>query len=227
MKQNLFKKILSYITDIHLESLHSDQNEQLDVFLSNGRYQLCTKNAIYSYADKYDNFRRCFAAINPSKPAIQNVLILGFGLGSIPYMLETIFHKKYAFTGVEVDESVIYLASKYVLDELDSEIQMIQADAYNYVYQCYETFDMICIDIFIDDKIPEIFLTMDFLESVKDLLNPDGLLIFNHLSFFKTDKEKASAYYEKVFSKVFPNAFPMQVSKNMMMVNDKSWIKSS
>lgn len=227
MKPSLITKILSYVTDIHLESLQSDQNEQLDVFLSQGRYQLCTKNAIYSYADKYDNFKECFDLIQPSKPAIKNVLILGFGLGSIPYMLEKKFHKVYAYTGVELDESVIYLASKYVLNELNSEIQMIHADAQIYVNQCFETFDMICIDIFIDDKIPEIFLKFDFLETVQSLLNPGGLLIFNHLSFFKSDKEKASTYYHDVFSKVFPNSYALQVSKNMMLINDISWIKTT
>lgn len=227
MKPSFIQRLLSYVSDIHLESVTSDYNESLEVLLSHDRYQLCTPNAIYSYADKYDNFRHCFAQLQFEHAPIKNVLILGFGLGSIPYMLEKKFHKVYAYTGVELDESVIYLASKYVLNELNSEIQMIHADAQIYVNQCFETFDMICIDIFIDDKIPEIFLKFDFLETVQSLLNPGGLLIFNHLSFFKSDKEKASTYYHDVFSKVFPNSYALQVSKNMMLINDISWIKTT
>lgn len=33
MKQNIFKKLLSYITEIHIESVQSDYNESLQVFL--------------------------------------------------------------------------------------------------------------------------------------------------------------------------------------------------
>lgn len=71
--------------------------------------------------------------------------------------------EKYAYTGVELDEAVIYLASKYVMDELKSEIELIHADAYAFISQNKIKYDLICIDIFIDDKIPEIFLTKEFL----------------------------------------------------------------
>ena len=78
MKQNIFKKLLSYITEIHIESVQSDYNESLQVFLKNGRYQLCTTNAIYSYADKYDNFKESFDRLNLEVPEVKNVLLLGF-----------------------------------------------------------------------------------------------------------------------------------------------------
>ncbi|HRG42078.1 MAG TPA: fused MFS/spermidine synthase [Saprospiraceae bacterium] len=224
MKPSLVQRLISYITDVHIESVTSDYNETLEVLISHGRYQLCTPNAIYSYADKYDNFRDCFAQLQFERAPIKNVLILGFGLGSIPYMLEKKFYKKYAYTGVEIDDAVIYLASKYVLNELTSEIEMVQADAWSYVVQSGMMYDMICIDIFVDDKIPEVFLTTEFLEATKDLLQPSGLLIYNHLAFLSSDVKSAQQYYDNVFSKVFAQSLPLQVAKNMMMINDKSWL---
>jgi hypothetical protein len=149
---------LSYITDIHLESVSSDYNESLEVLLSHGRYQLCTPNAIYSYADKYDNFRDCFAQLHFEHATVKNVLIpwvLVWEAFHICWKKNS--HKKYAYTGVEIDDAVIYLASKYVLNDLTSEIEMVQADAWSYVVQSGMTYDMICIDIFVDDKIPEVF----------------------------------------------------------------------
>ena len=202
-----------------METIHSDYNEVLHVFLKNGRYQLCTANAIYSYGDKYDNFRRSFTQMDLAKMDIDTVLLLGFGLGSIPYMLEKTFQKRYSYTGIEIDESIIYLASKYVLDELNSEIELIQADAYSYIYQTNMRYDLICIDIFVDDKIPEVFLDVDFLEAVTENLTELGVLMFNHLAYTKADKVAAEAYYNDIFKTVFPDGKCLDVKGNLMMVN--------
>jgi len=94
-----WKRWLSYLMEVHLESSSSEHNEELHVSLSKGRLQLSTANAIYSYADKYENFYKTFEQVELNEK-VDDVLILGFGLGSIPYMLESKFGKKYRYTGV-------------------------------------------------------------------------------------------------------------------------------
>lgn len=226
MKHNLFTRMLSYLTEIQIEFIQSDYNTDLQVLLKNGRYQLCTPHAIYSYADKYDNFRLTFERLQLETNTINNVLLLGFGLGSIPYMLEKKFGKKYAYTGVELDEAVIYLASKYVMDELKSEIELIHADAYAFISQNKIKYDLICIDIFIDDKIPEIFLTKEFLCLASETLSKNGCLLFNHLAHNVSDITQAKAYFNDIFSKVFPDGSYLDVNKNMLMVSaGDRWIK--
>ena len=205
--------------------MSSDYNETMHVLLSKGRYQLCTPNAIYSFADKYDNFTETFERLNMDDASIRDVLILGFGLGSIPYMLENKFEKQYNYTGVEIDDTVIYLASKYVLDDLKSEVQMIQADAWNYVQQIETRFDLICIDIFVDDKIPELFLTEEFLENTVSNLCEGGILLFNHLGRHDADTQAAMNYHDQIFNKVFPNSIPLKVGDNYMLINDKNHLK--
>ena len=112
MKQPLWKRFLSYLFEIHIESTSSEYNPHLYVSLQKGRYQLSTANAVYSFEDLYDNFSDAFKEIDLDRLNIQNVLILGFGLGSIPIILEQNFKKKYHYTGVEIDEEVLYLAKK-------------------------------------------------------------------------------------------------------------------
>lgn len=131
------------------------------------------------------------------------VLLLGFGMGSIPYMLEKVFMKNYRFTGVEIDPMIIYLASKYVLPELSSEISIIGTDAATFVEQNEELFDIICIDIFIDDNIPPYFLTESFLIKVKEIIKESGVILFNHLGYTSLDVSKSKQYFETVFSKIF------------------------
>ncbi len=224
MKPPLLKALWSYISDVHIESMSSDYNESMHVYLSKGRYQLCTPNAIYSYGDKYDNFTETYNQLRLDAH-IKDVLILGFGLGSIPYMLEKKFNKRYSYTGVEIDETVIYLASKYVLDELQSEVQLINTDAWNFVQQCEYRYDMICVDIFIDDKIPKIFLSHEFLESIASNLTDNGILLFNHLGMRQKDAEAAMKYHDDVFNKVFPESVALKVVDNYMMLNNKNLLK--
>ena len=56
MKQPLWKRLLSHLFEIHIESTSSEYNPHLYVSLRKGRYQLSTANAIYSFEDLYYNF---------------------------------------------------------------------------------------------------------------------------------------------------------------------------
>ena len=226
MKRNIppppsWKKILSHLFEFHIESAPSELNPHLYVSLSRGRYQLSTANAIYSFEDLYDNFFESFKKINLDKYPIQNVLILGFGLGSIPTMLEKNFEKKYKYTAVEIDESVIYLASKYALPELESPIEIICADAFAYVMQCQQKFDMICMDVFLDDIIPDAFEEDIFLRKLKTLVNKNGILLFNRLASKPQDIENTKIFYKKNFKPIFPNASYLDVNGNWMLLDRK------
>lgn len=219
----VWKKWASYLTEIVLEHTSSDYNEVLTVSLVKGRLQLSTEEAIYSYADKYDNFRVTFEKIK--LPEKSHVLLLGFGLGSIPFMLEKIFGRTYSYTGVEIDETVIHLASKYVLWDLKSDIELHQADAVYFVAQDPNKYDLIAVDLFISEKIPEVFEEIDFLESVNENLTSNGVLLFNRLA--KTEKELATTkrYYGEVFCKVFPSATFVEIQGNHVLVSDKKALR--
>lgn len=219
MQPPLLKKLLSYVTEIHLESAPSDINPHLYVSLNKGRYQLSTANAVYSYGDLYDNFSKTFGQLAPQLTDKMNVLILGFGLGSIPYMLENTFGKRMYYTAVEIDENVIYLADKYVLDELEAPIQLICADAFAFVMQCQEQFDLICMDVFLDDVVPPKFTGKQFLEALKDLLEPDGRLLFNRLALSNEDLERTGRFFEQEFKPVFENGTYLDVGGNWMLMN--------
>lgn len=212
-----WKRWWSYISDVHLESVESEHSDVLHVYLSKGRLQLCTDKAIYSWADKYENFLEAFKLMDLPKHG-SDVLILGFGMGSIPWMLEHEWNKKYNYTGVELDEEVIYLASKYTLPQLSSEIAIIQADAHYYTLQETRQYDLVCMDIFVDDQIPDVFLSMDFLQGLKECIAPSGQLVFNHLANSDESQAKAEQYFNEVFKPVFPNAKAHQILGNLMLV---------
>lgn len=216
-----WKRWLSYLTEIHIESSGSEINPHLHVSLVRGRYQLCTENAIYSFEDLYDNFGGAYAKIALDQLDIQNVLILGFGLGSIPIILEKQYDRKYHYTAVEIDEAVLELANKYAMPEIHSPIQFVCADAFAYVHQCQEQYDLINVDVFLDDVIPNELQQRSFLEQLKTLLSPNGILLYNRLAFTKEDIEQAGEFFKEIFEPVFENGTFLEVNKNWMLLNRK------
>lgn len=210
--------------ELHIESTSSDYNPHLYVSLSRGRYQLCTANAIYSYEDQYDNFRKAFVKIDLDKLPGKEVLILGFGLGSIPILLEKIFDQDLYYTAVEIDEAVIELAGKYALPDIQSPIEMICADAAVYVDQEPATYDLICMDVFLDDVVPDVFEQEVFLTGLKNMLNPNGLLLFNRLAATKKDKQESRRFFEDHFLPVFPHGTYLEAGGNYILMNDAVWL---
>lgn len=219
------KKWLSYISPQHVQSLASSKHDNVDIFVDKGRLQLSTANAIYSFDDLYDNFGNLFKKINWERIPGDNALVLGMGLGSIPFILEKVENKKFYYTAIEYDEAIIQLCSEMTLPYLESSIQVINADALEYIYYCMDSFDIICIDIFHDDQIPEEARETAFLEQIKELMNSNALVIFNWLYLNQDDKSKAENYFENIFKAQFPNADFYISQGNILFVNDKLFIK--
>ena len=219
MKQPLWKRIKSYLVDVHIESSSSIFNDELDVLLVKGEYQLVTPEAIYSYGNRYDNFFEAFKKINIGNYDIDSVLLLGLGLGSIPYMLEQYFKQDYSYTAVEIDEDIIYLASKYVLNDLASEVSTICTDALHFVEIDNRKYDFVAMDVFVSDYIPEEFESVEFLYSLSERIADNGLLLFNRLYFFDKDKKKTRSYFETIFKKVFPEGRYIEINGNWILLN--------
>jgi spermidine synthase len=219
MQISTFDKLRSYIMDVKLESTSSDYNEVLDLYISKGRYQLCSENAIYSFDDLYDNYYRAFRQLPLQSLDIEEVLILGLGLGSIVSMAEQKFGKKWRYTAVEIDPEVIRMAQKYALSNLSSPVQVYNTDALLFMEQNQRTFDLICLDIFVDDIIPKKFQTVKFLSWIKDALGENGLLLYNRLARTKKDKEGTREFFDGPFKTVFPEATYLDVKGNWMLMN--------
>jgi SAM-dependent methyltransferase len=219
-----WKKWLSYLMELHVESAPSPYNPHLYVSLSRGRYQLSTANAIYSHGDLYTNFTSTFRQINLDQLPGKRILVLGLGLGSVPYMLETTFGRTFRYTAVEIDESVIYLAEKYVLSELRSQIEVVQADAHAFVLQNESLYDLIAMDVFVDDEVPAKFESQRFLTRLRESLQPGGLLLYNRLARTQDDKSGASRFLESNFRPVFPEAGYLEIDGNWMLYNNPSYL---
>ena len=197
MKIPLWKKWLSHLTPLTIEETASEHNPELTVALSRGRLQLLSGDAIYSWDDLYQNFLIAFDHLKIDEEPFEDVLVLGLGLGSIPYMLETVFHRNYYYTAVEWDETISELAAKYTLSRLKSSIDVITGDAEIFVQVTEEQYDMVIIDIFEDANMPNFLFQDFFINRINSLLNLNGFILFNTMVIDKKQEERNRIYQAK------------------------------
>ena len=105
------------------------------------------------------------------------VLMLGVGGGTIPRMLL----EKYPdvkIVGVEISEAIVNAAIEHLkLDEVNMDL--IVADAFEYVYQDIGKFDFIIVDLFDGFNFPLKCISPKFVERLQELLNKGGELYMN------------------------------------------------
>lgn len=212
-------KILSYFWDVPVEKAKSRFNKHLAVSWRQGRLMLSASNAIYSFDDLYTNFKQAFEHVNIQELRPKKVLVLGFGLGSVPYMLEKTFGLECEVTGIELDDTVVRLARTHSLPRLSSEVNVVCADALGFVEQCHDAFDLIAMDIFIDDKVPETFEEPAFVAHLHRLLAPNGLLLYNRLSRDGGEIYLTDLFFKNVFKQEFPDAQSIFLDGNTMLIN--------
>jgi hypothetical protein len=216
----VIKRWMSYLVEMPVAEYSSKHNPELKVVLHHGRYKLLTSGAIYSFGDLYSNYRKCFDRIDWRKQKIDSCLLLGLGLASIPDMLVNRYkQKEIRFTAVEIDELIIQLAMQYVLRPKHIPVQVFTADATSFIQWHHGHYDMICSDVFIGDRIPADLQTEEALYTLKSMLKPGGLLLYNRLSRYQPDIKTNLKFHEDVFSRVFPEGGYLDVEGNWMFVN--------
>ncbi len=137
-------------------------------------------------------------------PAPQHVLVIGLGGGAIPKALLNILPNA-QIDVVELDPAVVNVAQQYFDFKLTPNVKVITKDARVYVKQAgqaQQQYDLIFLDAFDHEYIPEHLLTQEFLNEVIAILAPDGVLTANTFSFSKL-YENESVTYAKVFGQFF------------------------
>ena len=221
------QKLLSYLWDVQIDYRFSEINGDLVVFLVKGRYQLCTANAIYSFETKYANFGNIFQNyIDINVIPGNRVLIAGLGLGSVPQILDELRPKSWNFDAIEIDPEICELAALYGYHLISSPIQTHILDASLYMQLCKEKYDLVCLDLFIDDEIPESCISLEFLQDVRNTLSQKGLVIANTLAFSEKHKKWSKEYFTEKFKAIFPKGCIVHTHKNYMLISNREVLLS-
>jgi spermidine synthase len=117
-------------------------------------------------------------------PNPQRILVIGLGGGTLPEALQEIFPNTTIHT-VEIDPAVEEIAEEYFNFVPGPNTENFISDGRVFVKRAQlrgDQYDLIMLDAFEADYIPEHMLTQEYLEEVKSILTPDGVLVANTFS---------------------------------------------
>lgn len=134
----------------------------------------------------------------------QRILIVGLGGGTLPDAYSNLFPEAEIVVS-EIDDAVFRVAQEY-FDFIETDkISVDVGDARVYIKRAGirgEKFDLVILDAFNGEYIPEHLMTREFLEEVKQLLSETGVVISNTFSTSRL-YDAESVTYQQVFGEFF------------------------
>ncbi len=134
-------------------------------------------------------------------PGARKALVLGIGAGVVP----TAFAKHAIdVQAVDINRKMVKVAKDYLgfkTDNIRIEIQ----DARPAVRHCRRDNDIVAVDLFHDDGIPEHLVTREFFSDIKSCMSDRGVMVMN--SFMKTDAPQAQYALLQTIAAVFGEVY--------------------
>jgi spermidine synthase len=155
-----------------------------------------SKNTNYSYGSLQRILRRGLQSIGfQNIKNFDSILVLGVAGGSVIKTLVDEINFEGEITGVEIDPEIITLANKYFNLNKIQNLTIIIDDAGTFVQKTNNTFNLIIIDIFQDNSMPEFLFEPEFIKNINSLLNIGGYILFNTMINSKADQERNKHYF--------------------------------
>ena len=138
------------------------------------------------------------------QPEPREILIIGLGGGTLPSTISKILPRA-EIDVVEIDPAVVRVAKKFFGFVPKPTIRVFEQDGRVFVKRAIRSpkrYDLVILDAFDQDYIPEHLLTREFLEEVKRVMAPQGVLAANAWSSSRL-YDNESVTYESVFGRFF------------------------
>jgi predicted membrane-bound spermidine synthase len=127
-------------------------------------------------------------------PPGSDVLLLGLGGGTLVQQFERL---KFDMEVVEIDQRVADVAIEYFF--INPETNIVIDDARRFVNTCEKKYDVITLDLFLNETPPGHVLTLESFQKMKLLLNPGGMIMMNFYGYISGEKGRASRCIVKTF----------------------------
>ncbi len=178
-----FWKLISYIVDVPVEAGIDSQGNIIQLVIRNGQFLLTSPKMVYSYGNRYKVLQEAYRFFNVYSMKPASILLLGGGMGSGLQLINE--HKIIPdVVFVEKEQLICQWFRQFVRRHLQfKDIEIICSDAYKTVKQLHRFFDLIVVDLFVDDMVPKFVGSEDFVKNVIRICSSNGLIIINITKF--------------------------------------------
>jgi spermidine synthase len=213
------KKLISYIFPLTTK-IRTENNGIVELTMSNGRMILDSANANYSYGSLQRILKFGLKKIDLTK--VENVLVFGLGGGSVVETLRKDFDFNGKITAIELDKKIIEIAlSKFGLDQ-DKNLEIIHANALDFAKSKDQTYDLVIVDLYIDNIVPAVFYSLNFWKDVKELVNKNTYFIFNACIFNENSERQMSELLDYLKQSSSIERFDKVENTNTVIIGKKN-----
>lgn len=194
----MIKRLLSFLIPIKIHQKKSVYSKNLEVTWNNGSLVLDSENTNYSFGSLQRVLKKGLLYIGYER--IQNfnsILVLGVAGGSVIETIKKDIKFEGKITGVEIDATVVELATKYFGLGNYENVSIVIDDAFEFVLKTKEKYDLIIIDIFQDTTMPNFLFEDFFINRINFLLKVNGFILFNTMVLDYKDRRRNATYKSK------------------------------
>lgn len=150
----------------------------------------------------------------------ESILVVGLGGGSLPQAFRTLLPNA-VIDVVEIDAAVVKVAQTHFDYQVSPPGELFVQDARIFGKRAGikgRTYDLILLDAFNGDYIPEHLMTREYLTETQKLLTPGGVLLANTFSISKLFHHEG-ATYASVFGRFQTVSTPASSNRIIMAMN--------
>jgi spermidine synthase len=196
------KRILSYFTPITILKKESKISKSFEVTWNDGKLVLDTENTNFSYGSLQKVLKKGLLEIGIEEiQNVKNILLLGVAGGSVIQTLVNDFNFKGKITGIEIEEEIIEIGNLYFDLDTFENLEIIISDAEVFVKNNADKYELIIIDIFQDNLMPDFLFEVSFINNLKKRLVDNGNILFNTIVYDRNDVERNKKYENLVTTK--------------------------
>jgi len=205
--------LLSYIRPRVINTYKGDITSLLKVVRCKGKYELRSQNTVYSYGKSNKILAEVFSFLELEKLAVQKILILGLGAGGILDLLNSKYKVSASILGIDNDQIVIDIALDFFNVDQYSNLKIVKKDAFDYVKDNTENFDLIISNLYNDLIVPYRFTEIEYFNHLKKRCSKKAIVIYSYIVNNALSKHE----YEKIsnrFKSIFPNVTELSIQNN-------------
>ena len=211
--------------------LHSERSLYREVLVYEGDRQRCmcfTRNCRIGRQSCMDmrapdrmvlNYPRMMMGALFLNPEPRTILVIGLGGGTLPRALQRLLPQT-SIDVVEIDPAVVRVARQYFDFAAAERVRIVEMDGRVYVKRALredKRYDLVMLDAFDHEYIPEHLLTEEFLREVKTVLAPGGVLAANTFSSSRLYDHESVTY-----AAVFGTYFNLKRENRVILYRDGS-----
>lgn len=195
-----------------VETKKSHFNGEIKVYQQFGKYSISVDNLTQSGGLLVPIWKQALKFTKPYTLVANRCLILGLGGGTAAQIVRQMWPDA-RITSIEIDPVMVKLAQKYGSVK---KVHIITADAFEKIFDLRSViYDLILVDTYLGKSYPPAAKSIKNINRLKQLLTPDGTIIFNRLNWAHNDSD-IQQHVDSLRS-IFPHVLTKRILSNTLV----------